>query len=396
MGSAREPAPAATTAGATPPLVVPPPVSARTGALGLLRASPGSGPSSRNHVGSGRLGLSLALQGGGAHGAFTWGVLDRLLEDDAIDIAAVSGTSAGALNAVALASGWCQGGREGARATLERLWRAVGREAARSPLGHGGAFAACALGLATHLFSPYELNPLDINPLRELLDELVDFAALRACRPMPILVAATRVGTGECRIFREHELTAETVLASACLPQLFQAVEIDGEAYWDGGYTSNPPVLELAELGRGRTLLVVRINPADGEGSPRSAPAIRNRTAEIVFGRPLAIELAQLEKIRALGRGPLGALRPRLRRLARLDVQVIDGDATLARLNPTTKLAPDTGLLEHLRADGRAAAEAWLRRRAGPTATAAAPRGLLARIGPRKARCTVPGCGVTG
>jgi NTE family protein len=344
-----------------------------TGRLGFLRASLRPSPSPRRRVDGGRLDLSLALQGGGAHGAFTWGVLDRLLEEETIDVAAVSGTSAGAVNAVALASGWCEGGREGARATLERLWRAVGREAARSPLGHGGAFAACALGLATHLFSPYELNPLDLNPLRQLLDELVDFAALRERSPMPILIATTKVRTGECRVFREHELTAGTVLASACLPQLFQAVEIDGEAYWDGGYASNPPVLELAELGRGRALLVVRINPADGDGSPRSAPAIRNRGAEIVFGRPLAIELAQLEKARRLGRGPLGALRPRLRRLARLEVQVIDGDGTLARLDPITKVAPDTRLLEHLRAEGRAAAEAWLRRRARLTARGPVP-----------------------
>jgi NTE family protein len=322
---------------------------------------------------AGRVAVSLALQGGGAHGAFTWGVLDRLLEEEDLDIAAVSGTSAGALNAVALASGWCQGGREGARAALERLWRAVGHEAARSPLGHGGGFAALALGLATHLFSPYELNPLDLNPLRELLDEHVDFAALRERSPMPVLVAATKVRTGEGRVFREHELTAEAVLASACLPQLFQAVEIDGEAYWDGGYTSNPPVLELAELGRGRTLLVVRINPAHGEGSPRSAPAIRDRTAEIVFGRPLAVELAQLEKLRDLGRALPGSLRPRLRRLARLEVQVIDGDETLARLDPITKVASDTRLLEHLRAEGRAAAEAWLRRRARLTARGPVP-----------------------
>ena len=139
---------------------------------------------------AGRIAVSLALQGGGAHGAFTWSVADRLLEET-IDIAAVSGTSAGAINAVALASGWCQVGRAGARATLDRLWRAVGREAAHSPLSHGG-FAALALGLATHLLSPYELNPLDINPLRQLLDALVDFAALRAGSPMPILVVATR------------------------------------------------------------------------------------------------------------------------------------------------------------------------------------------------------------
>jgi NTE family protein len=312
---------------------------------------------------AGQVAVSLALQGGGAPGAFSWGVLDRLLEEEAVDIAAVSGTSAGAVNAAALASGWREGGREGARATLDRLWRAVGREAARAPLGSGG-LAAFMLGLATHLFSPYELNPLDINPLRQLLDELVDFAALRERGPMPVLIAATRVSTGQGRIFREHELTADVALASACLPQLHHAVEIDGEAYWDGGYSSNPPVLELAELGLGRTLLVLRINPVDGEGLPRSAPAIRERTAEIVFGRPLAVELAQLDKLRRLGRGLPGWLHPRLRRPARLEVQVIDGDETLARLDPITKVAPDARLLEHLRAEGRAAAEAWVRRRA--------------------------------
>jgi NTE family protein len=332
--------------------------------LRLLRVPPMQDLLPRGRAG--RTALSLALQGGGAHGAFTWGVLDRLLEEETIDIAAVSGTSAGAINAVALASGWCQGGREGARATLDRLWRAVGREAARSPLRHGG-FAAFALGLATHLFSPYELNPLDINPLRQLLNELVDFAALRARSPMPILIAATQVSTGQARIFREHELTADMVLASACLPQLHHAIEIDGETYWDGGYSSNPPVLELAELGRSRILLVLRINPADGAGLPHRAPAIRNRTAEIVFGRPLAIELAQLDKARRLGRGLLGSLQPQLRRLARLEVQIIDGDETLARLDPITKIAPDARLLEYLRSEGCAAAEAWLRRRAQPT-----------------------------
>jgi hypothetical protein len=212
--------------------------------LGFLRTlltprSPAGDSTVAGPTDPGRLTLSLALQGGGAHGAFTWGVLDRLLEEETIDIAAVSGTSAGAINAVALASGWRQSGREGARAALEQLWQAVGREAARSPMSQGG-FSAFALGLATHLFSPYELNPLAINPLRELLNELVDFAALRAAPPMPILVAATQVRSGQCRIFREHELTADMVLASACLPQLHHAIDIDGEPYWDGGFVCNP------------------------------------------------------------------------------------------------------------------------------------------------------------
>jgi NTE family protein len=313
---------------------------------------------------SGDLKLSLALQGGGAHGAFTWGVLDRLLEEDRLDIRAMSGTSAGALNAVALACGWCHGGRAGARVALDRLWRTVVREAARSPL-NCGSLAALALGLATHLFSPYELNPLEINPLRQLLGELVDFEALRRRSPIAILIAATNIRTGQTRIFREHELTAEMVLASACLPQLHHTVEIDGEPYWDGGFSSNPPVLPLALLGRSPILLVVRINPAGGGKVPRSAAAIRNRTNEVVFGQPLAKELEQLEAIRELGRNPLNLFQPKLRRLARLDLQIIDGDETLAGLDPMTKISPTEALVGSLRLEGRAAAEEWLQARAG-------------------------------
>jgi NTE family protein len=238
----------------------------------------------------------------------------------------------------------------------------VGREAARMPLSLRGGGGALALSLATHLFSPHELNPLEINPLRAILDELVDFGALRERSPMPILIAATQARTGQCRIFREHELTPEMVLASASLPQLHHAVEIAGEFYWDGGFVSNPPVLALAELGCSRTLLVLRINPAEVERLPRSAAGIRNRTAEIVFGQPLANELAQLETIRDLGRNPLSRLQPRLRHLAGVDVQIIDGGETLSRLDPITKMAPEGDLLERLRAEGRAAAEAWTRR----------------------------------
>ena len=311
--------------------------------------------------GAGQLAVSFALQGGGAHGAFTWGVLDRLLEEERLDVKAVSGTSAGAINAVALASGWCRGGREGARESLAHLWDMVGREAAKAPLRSSG-LAAFMGGLATHLFSPYELNPLDINPLRDVVNELADFAALRARSPMPLLIAATRVHDGECRIFREYELTTDMVLASSCLPTLHHAIEIDGEDYWDGGYSSNPPVIPLAELGRSRTLLVLRINPVEAGTVARSSAAIRNRVAELVFGRPLAIELAQLQKLRGLGAGPLSLLKPRLRRLAATDVQIIDGDEILARLDPTTKVQPDRDLLLRLRKEGRAAAAGWLGR----------------------------------
>jgi NTE family protein len=305
--------------------------------------------------------VSLALQGGGAHGAFTWGVLDRLLEEPGLEIAAVSGTSAGAVNAVALAWGWCRGGREGARQQLDRLWRSIGRAGRGTPFGLG-AFSAFALDMATHLFSPYQLNPLGIDPLRELLTGLVDFAALRRNCPMPLLVAATQVRTGRCRLFREHELTPEMVLASACLPQIHRAVEIEGELHWDGGFSSNPPVVALAGLGCSRRLLVVRINPAEVGEPPRRAAAIRHRTAQLVFSRPLADELAQLEALQRVASGPLAWLQPRLRRLARLDVQILDGDETLALLDPATKLAPEMRLLDQLRQEGRLAADRWLRR----------------------------------
>lgn len=311
--------------------------------------------------------LSLALQGGGAHGAFTWGVLDRLLEEPTLEIAGLSGTSAGALNAVALASGWSQGGRDGAKASLERLWRTISNGAARAPIG-GCSLGTLAAGVATYLFSPYVFNPLDINPLRDLLQELVDFDALRTSRGPPILLAATRVRTGECRIFREHELTADIVLASACLPQLHHGIEIDGELYWDGGFVSNPPVVELARVGRSRTLLVVRINTTVADRALRSAGAIRNRQSEIVFGQPLANELAQLDTLRRLARNPLSWLQPEFRRLARVDVQMVGGDETLASLDPATKASPEPWLVDHLREKGRNAAAIWLQQ---PTLRAA-------------------------
>ena len=307
--------------------------------------------------------VSLALQGGGAHGAFTWGVLDRLLEEPGLQVTGVSGTSAGAVNAVALAWGWACGGREGARVLLERLWTTLGRKVPRTAWGPSrvGAFA---VDLAMHLFSPYELNPLRIDPLRGLLEELVDFPALRRCRPMPLLVAATHVRTGSSRIFREQEITAEMVLASACLPQIHHAVAIEGELYWDGGFSSNPPVIALAELNRGEPLLVVRINPAEVVEPLRRAGAIRHRTAQLVFGRPLADELAYLDHLRRSTTGPLVRLMPRLRRLARLDLQIIDGDAVLAMLDPATKMMPEPRLLEQLRREGRATAARWLNERA--------------------------------
>lgn len=303
--------------------------------------------------------VALALQGGGAHGAFTWGVLDRLLEEPGLEVTGVSGASAGAVNAVVLASGWASGGPGAARERLERFWRALGQRLPPVLWGPREAGAA-ALDFATHLFSPYELNPLGFDPLRALLEELVDFPLLRRRSPMPLLVAATRVRTGTARIFREHELTVETVLASACLPQIHHAVTIDGEPYWDGGFSANPPVLALAELSRGEPLLVVRLSPAEIGEPPSRAGSIRQRVAQLGFGRPLADELAQLERLREAAKSPLVRLVPRLHRLARLDLQLLDGGEVLGRLDPATKILPDAALLEQLRGEGRAAAARWL------------------------------------
>jgi NTE family protein len=313
--------------------------------------------------------LNLALQGGGAHGAFTWGVLDRLLEEERFAVEGISGTSAGALNAVVLASGWLAGARAGARQALETLWREVAALARFSPLRAGG-LTQMAADVTAQLLSPYQLNPLDLNPLRRILEQLVDLERLRAERTLKLFVAATNLRTGRARIFRNGELSTEVVLASACLPQMHQAVTIAGEAYWDGGFVSNPPLAVLVEHCRARDLLLVQINPETVSELPRSAREIRNRMAEIVFGRPLAVELETLAERRRRARSPLRWLSPTCRRLARHRRHVIDGGPVLAALDPASKVDPDWPRLAQLRDLGRSAAEAWLYEGAAPGASA--------------------------
>jgi NTE family protein len=296
--------------------------------------------------------LNLALQGGGAHGAFTWGVLNRLLEAERFHYEGISGTSAGAINAVVFASGWLAGGAAGAQANLAALWRQVAEIAC--PL-HKTGFPVAALD-ATQLLSPYQLNPLDINPLRDLLERLVDFERLRRDHSLKLFIAATNLRTGALRIFENGELSADAVLASACLPWLHQAVELDGEAYWDGGYVSNPPLLPLVERCRTRDVLLVRINSSERTTLPRSAGEIRNRVGEIVFDQPLERELALLEA----RRGALTAFTPAQRRVARHRLRVIDGGEVLSALDPSTKLVPDWTTLQLLHDLGHAAAADWL------------------------------------
>jgi NTE family protein len=300
--------------------------------------------------------ISLALQGGGAHGAFTWGVLDRLLEDGRFAPEGISGTSAGALNAVVLASGWLEGGPDGARASLGRLWRRIADLARLRPAG----FSQMAADLATSLLSPYYLNPFDLNPLRSIVEELVDFERLRAERAVQLFIAATNLRSGCGRIFRNGDLSSKAVLASACLPQLHQAVEIDGEAYWDGAFASNPPLLPLIRCCPARDLVLVQINPLESDRVPRTASEIRNRVGEIVFGRPLLEELSRLDEATRRA-GPLAWLSSTGRRLARHRLHRIDGSALLAGLEPSTKVDPSWPLLEKLARLGRDAAVDWLR-----------------------------------
>ncbi|MGH6900567.1 MAG: patatin-like phospholipase family protein, partial [Geminicoccaceae bacterium] len=316
--------------------------------------------------------LRLALQGGGAHGAFTWGVLVRLLEEDP-RIEGVSGASAGALNAVVLASGWLNGGAAGALWMLDELWREIGRLAQINPLRAGG-LSRMAADLAAQFLSPHQLNPWDLNPLRSVLERRVDFAGLRSAAKPRLFVAATNVVSGRARIFTNADLSTEVILASTCLPQLHRAVEIDGEPYWDGGFTANPPLIPLIEGCRGRDVVLVQINPLAAARVPRTPREIRDRVAEIAFGRPLADELERLRQASAGAIWPFAWINQRRRRLARHRLHTIDGSAELGKLDPHTKVEPTWTLLLELRERGWSAADAWLRQSRGARSTGRSER----------------------
>jgi len=316
--------------------------------------------------------LSLALQGGGAHGAFTWGVLDRLLQDERIAIAGITGTSAGAMNAVVLAAGLAKGDPEEARHALTQFWRDVSRDGRMSPLQRT-AFdrlmgnwslarnpAYLAFEVASRFFSPYDFNPLNINPLREILEAHVDFEALRQSK-VKVFISATNVHTGRARIFGREEMTADAVMASACLPFLFQAVEIDGVPYWDGGYMGNPPLFPLYEQADADDILLVQINPVARETTPRTASEIQNRINEITFNASLLSQLRAIDHATKLieqgllTRWTLGGSSFRRVRLHR-----IGGADQLVALDATSKMNAEWSFLQHLRDLGRSAADGFL------------------------------------
>src|SRR5215469_574443 len=253
--------------------------------------------------------VDLGLQGGGSHGAFTWGVLDRLLEEPWLRIDGISGTSAGAMNAAALAYGYSVGGSDGARATMEGFWRRVAKAGALSPMRRGpldvllgrwtldNSPGFVAMDMMSRLFSPYDLNLVGWNPLRQILTEGVDFAEV-VRSPIKLFITATNVATGRARVFRNPDLTPEVLIASACLPTMFQAVEIDGEAYWDGGYSGNPTITPLIRECASQDTIIVPINPIERKGTPRTASEILNRLNEVAFNAVLLKELRMIALLR--------------------------------------------------------------------------------------------------
>jgi NTE family protein len=312
--------------------------------------------------------INLALQGGGAHGAFTWGVLDRLLEEPRINIEAISGTSAGAMNGVVVADGLMRGGPEAARKSLHNFWRTVSEAARLSPLQPSpidlwmGNFnldtspGFLAFDLLGRAVSPYQLNPGNVNPLRDLIAEVVDFDRVRACNQVRLFISATRVGNGRVRIFTNDELTPDAVMASACLPFLFQAVEIDGEAYWDGGYMGNPALHPFSYRCASRDIVLVQINPLCCQETPKTAREILNRVNEITFNSSLMAELRAIDFVaRLLDEGSLDPERYR-----KMLIHLIDAQDALRPFNASSKLNANWTFLTTLFDIGRDAADRWL------------------------------------
>jgi NTE family protein len=317
--------------------------------------------------------VNLALQGGGSHGAFTWGVLDALLDDGRLDFEGLSGASAGAMNAVVLAEGWrralAEGSdpRAGARAHLAMFWTAVGERSSSFGLPtpvpwfappYGTQQAALMFDLVTRVFSPYQLNPFNVNPLRNVLKPLIDFDALRAQPPFRLFVSATNVRTGRPRVFREHELELDMLLASAALPFAFHAVEVEKEYYWDGGYVGNPSLYPLFYATKTSDLLLVQINPLTRDDLPDSAQEIIERVNEISFNTALLLELRAIAFVDRLLRQH--KLDPE--KYKRINMHTIEAEEQLRKYGAASKTYTSPGFLKELFELGRRAAADWLER----------------------------------
>jgi NTE family protein len=313
--------------------------------------------------------VNLALQGGGAHGAFTWGVLDKLFEDDRIWLQSISGTSAGAMNAVVAAQGMYDGQAEGARKALRHFWRRISEAGLASPIKRSPLDMATGnwsldtspaylfFDIMNGFASPYQTNPFNYNPIRGILEECVDFETVGAASDsFTLFISATNVETGRVRVFHRHEITIDVVLASACLPFMFQAIEVDGQHYWDGGYMGNPVLAPFRENSPVDDLMIIQINPIFREGVPTVAREILNRVNEISFNSSLLRELRAIRDMnRLIEAGELSSKKHRTTR-----VHMIEDRKHMRPLGASSKLNTEWAFLEHLFEIGRNAAGRWL------------------------------------
>ncbi|MFZ5617433.1 MAG: patatin-like phospholipase family protein [Pseudomonadota bacterium] len=316
--------------------------------------------------------INLALQGGGSHGAVTWGVLDRLLEADCFEIEAISGASAGAVNAAALAYGLHLGAAAGGRAKLDELWRTISDigaffspvrrtpfEIASNDYNLDDSLSYFAFDVFTRIFSPYQFNPFNINPLRDVLLKCVDFNDLRGCKATSLFLSATNVKSGKVRLFETKEASVEAVLASTCLPFLFKAVEIEGEHYWDGGYMGNPVLYPFFYCATSNDIVIVHVNPLDRDKVPVTASDILNRINEISFNSSLLRELRAIAFVHKLR--DEGWLKDEYRdRLRDIRIHSIRSDQSLVDLSVASKFSVDWRFLSTLKERGRAIADEWL------------------------------------
>ncbi len=312
--------------------------------------------------------INLALQGGGAHGAFTWGVLDRLLNCDDLHIDGISGTSAGAINAVALASGMLEGGRKGAQAKLNEVWKEVadaGKVTSMLTFPIGMLWpnqvtnvAQQAMQRFAQTLSPYDFNPMDINPLRTILNRVINFNDLRKHSPVELFIAATNTSSGRARIFTNKDISADAVLASTCLPAIFKAVEIDGEHYWDGGYASNPDLINLISETNTNDTLLVQLNPTSHRKLPTTQEGILDNINRITFNQPLIHEIELIYRVRKY-KNILSASHEE-RRYHNTRFHLINASHITKKLDYNSKLTPDKEMLKYLFSAGQKETGIWV------------------------------------
>jgi NTE family protein len=316
--------------------------------------------------------INLALQGGGAHGAYTWGVLDRLLEEERLAIEGISGTSAGAMNGAVMVSGFAQGGRDGAKAALDEFWTEVSSfapialvhaSAVDKVMGNWNTDQSPGVAAVEALFavvSPYQLNPFNFHPLRPILEKIVDFEALQGCHAIKLFVSATNVRTGRNHIFDHASLTCDALIASACLPTMFQAVEYNGDPYWDGGYTGNPALYPLIYGCASKDIAIVQINPLERTGTPKTAAEIMNRLNEVTFNASLIAELRAIAFVqRLIDEDHLKGHA--VNRLSKVHVHMIGCEDDMRSLGTSSKYNIDLEFLLFLKGLGRDCADRWLK-----------------------------------